>query len=81
MSDVNTATNILHDLYRKALATDDAWMAEIKRAFPSERAGDVRYTEKGHGEPGTLLADAYAAFRAASDALHVATRKARAEAT
>ncbi|WP_298623872.1 hypothetical protein, partial [uncultured Zoogloea sp.] len=55
--------------YDDALDTDARWMTEIKRAFPRERAGDVRYTERAHGEPGTALRRAYDAYVAARDAL------------
>lgn len=60
-------------LYREACAADAAWMAEIKKAFPRLRAGDVRYTCKAHGEEGTALRAAYDNFRLALDAWHAGT--------
>ncbi|MCO5730101.1 hypothetical protein [Rhizobium sp. SSA_523] len=50
--------------YADHLAADEAWMDEIRRAFPREWAGDVRYTPRAHGEPGTLLAAAYERYLA-----------------
>lgn len=58
-----------HELYRAAVAADAAWSAAIKAAFPRERAGDVRYTAKAHGEPGSPLRAAYDARTAACKAL------------
>ena len=51
------------EAYDAHLAADKAWMDEIRRAFPREWAGDVRYTHRAHGEPGTPLAAAYARYR------------------
>jgi hypothetical protein len=42
------------ELHRKALETDQAWSIELQRLF-GKRAGDVRYTKQGKGEPGTAL--------------------------
>lgn len=47
------------EAYDAHLAADHAWMMEIRRAFPKEWAGDVRYTPRAHGLPGTPLAAAY----------------------
>jgi hypothetical protein len=55
------------DAYELALATDVIWMGEIKRAFPRERAGDVRYTERAHGAAGSSLRAAYERYAAARD--------------
>ncbi len=60
-------TSTTHELYKLACAADDAWMDAIRAAFPRERAGDVRYTTKAQGEPGTPLRAAYDQFRAAVD--------------
>lgn len=49
-------------LYDNAIETDARWMVEIKRAFPTKRAGDVRYTVLAHGEPGSRLRAAYDAY-------------------
>ena len=49
--------------YEAHAGADEAWMDEIRRAFPREWAGDVRYTLRAHGEPGTPLAAAYARYR------------------
>jgi hypothetical protein len=55
-----------------AQTTDDAWSAELQRLF-GKRAGDVRYTKQGKGEPGTELRRLYdareAARRAYGDAI------------
>ena len=56
------------DAYAAHLAADEAWMDEIRRAFPREWAGDVRYTSRAHGEPGTPLAAAYARYLATREA-------------
>ena len=45
--------------YADHLDADEAWMDEIRRTFTGEWAGDVRYTSRAHGEPGTSLAAAY----------------------
>lgn len=45
---------------------DDLWMNEIQLAFPRERAGDVRYTRKAKGEPGSHLETAYKRVATAS---------------
>lgn len=45
--------------YAAHLNADEAWMDEIRRTYPREWAGDVRYTSRAHGEPGTPLAAAY----------------------
>jgi hypothetical protein len=50
------------DAYAAHLTADELWMAEIRATFPREWAGDVRYTPRAHGEPGTPLADAYALY-------------------
>lgn len=44
------------------IAAENEWMALIRAAFPRKRAGDVRYTDEGKGEPGTALRAAYDAF-------------------
>ena len=54
--------------YDDALDADARWMTEIKRAFPSQRAGDVRYTALAHGEPGTALRKACDEYKAAREA-------------
>lgn len=59
--------------YKAALAADNRWSLELRRLF-GKRAGDVRYTKQGQGEPGTELNDAYLAFQVASEA-HRATWK------
>jgi hypothetical protein len=43
-----------HRAYFKAIAADDAWSQELQRLF-GKRAGDIRYTEKGRGTPGSKL--------------------------
>lgn len=43
-----------HGPYRAATAADEAWGSELRRQF-GKRAGDVRYTTRGKGEPGSEL--------------------------
>jgi hypothetical protein len=43
---------------------DDAYSAELRRLFGG-RAGDVRYTQRGSGAPGTELRRLYEAKLAA----------------
>jgi hypothetical protein len=50
--------------HKAALATDNAWSAELCKAF-GKRAGDVRYTVEGQGRPGSALRAAYEARKAA----------------
>jgi hypothetical protein len=40
--------------YQRAHEADDAWSKELQRLF-GKRAGDVRYTKKGEGAPGSKL--------------------------
>lgn len=47
------------EIHAAHAAADENWMAEIRRAYPHEWAGDVRYTARAHGEPGTPLRAAY----------------------
>ena len=42
------------DAYKAALAADDAWGDELRRLF-GKRAGDVRYTRQGMGDPESEL--------------------------
>lgn len=63
---MSSTTTTIHDLYRAACAADDAWMEAIRTAFPSLRAGDVRYTRQAHGEPDTDLRAAYDRYMSAS---------------
>lgn len=46
----------IHDEFA---ASDLAWDAEIRAAFPRGRSGDIRYTDQGKGAPGSLLRFAY----------------------
>lgn len=55
------------EAYRAFIATDVTWSAELRKHF-GKNAGDVRYTSKGEGEPGTPLNDAYLAFKSAGEA-------------
>lgn len=50
--------------YAAHLDADEAWMDEIRRTYPREWAGDVRYTARAHGAPGTPLAAAYERYLA-----------------
>lgn len=45
-------------------AACNAWSVELQRQF-GKRAGDIRYTAQGAGEPGTVLRERYDAFHAA----------------
>lgn len=45
-------------------AADDAWSLELRKAF-GKQAGDVRYTARGKGDPGSVLRAAYDAREAA----------------
>lgn len=65
-------------LYHAAIAADAAWSAELKRQF-GKNAGDVRYTARGKGEPGSELRRLHATFRSTSDAWLKAMRAAREE--
>jgi hypothetical protein len=47
--------------YHAAIAADAAWSAELLRRF-GKRAGDVRYTKQGEGEPGSTLRRLYVAW-------------------
>jgi hypothetical protein len=46
--------NTNHALYYAALEADNAWQAELVRLF-KKNAGDIRYTDKGKGDPGSVL--------------------------
>lgn len=59
------------DLYRAAMAADDAWSDELQRLF-GKRAGDARYTREGKGEPGTDLRRLHDAKLAADAAMRAA---------
>lgn len=60
------------EAYDAWLAADSAWHTELVRQFGA-RAGDVRYTAKGHGLPGSRLFKLYTAWRKASDNYRAAT--------
>jgi hypothetical protein len=55
--------------HREALRTDQAWSAELYKAF-GRQAGDKRYTMEGRGKPGTALRAAYDARTTADQAWH-----------
>lgn len=48
-----------NEAYDAHATADKAWMDQIRRAYPHEWAGDVRYTDRAHGAPGTPLRAAY----------------------
>jgi hypothetical protein len=52
------------DRHIAAQVTDDAWGAELRKLF-GKRAGDVRYTSQGKGEPDSTLRQLYEAREAA----------------
>lgn len=58
----------MNPAYTAAVDADAAWMRAISAAFPTKRAGNVRYTEEGRGAPGTALREAYDAYVAATRA-------------
>lgn len=66
----------LSPLYVAACAADDAYGAELRRLFGA-RAGDVRYTLKGSGKPGSELRRLRDTKLAADRALAEATQTAR----
>jgi hypothetical protein len=55
-------------LYHAACAADDAWMDEIRKAFPRQWAGNVRYTQEGIGKEGSSLRAAYDRWKEANEA-------------
>jgi hypothetical protein len=57
--------------YAAHLAADEEWMDEIRRTFPREWAGDVRYTPRAHGEPGTALRGAYERYLSTREAWEI----------
>lgn len=60
--------------YNNAVKADGVWMREIKKAFPNERAGDVRYESKAAGYKGTSLRAAHGAYEQANNALRDAVK-------
>lgn len=65
-----TYTRHLDDLHRAWSNADDKWMHELERAFPRRWPGDLRYTPKARGLPGTPLRAAYEAYTAAREAFY-----------
>lgn len=55
--------------HKAALQLDNEWSAELCKVF-GKRAGDVRYTREGQGEPGSTLRAAYDARTAAQNDWH-----------
>ena len=68
------------DLYRAALAADDAYSVELRRLF-GKRTGDIRYTLKGAGKPGSELRRLRDTKLAADQALHASFETSRAGAS
>jgi hypothetical protein len=56
------------DLYHAAVLADQVWHNAIVQAFPREWPGNVRYTKRGEGEPGTPLRAAFESWKLARDA-------------
>lgn len=54
------------EAYKAWAAADDAWHALLKAQFGRD-AGDVRYTARGRGEPGTALRAAHDEFKRTQD--------------
>jgi hypothetical protein len=69
-------TKTLSDYAMEAVAADDAWQRELERVF-GERAGDVRYTPRAKGEPGSTLRGLYEEFIRATTAATAAWNKAQ----
>ncbi len=67
MSDLNAAQQA-SILFQRA---DNAWSAELGRLF-GKRAGDVRYTKQGKGEPGSVLRATHDEFCRTRDAWYKA---------
>jgi hypothetical protein len=44
--------------HRRAIRADNEWSAALANIF-GNRAGDVRYTKEGEGNPGTVLRNLY----------------------
>lgn len=55
-----------HEAYNAALAADHRW-SELLRRYFGKRAGDVRYTKQGEGQPGSDLHEAWQAFRKSTE--------------
>ena len=50
----------IHDAYKAYELADAAWMMALREAFPGLRHyGDLRYSPKAHGVPGSALAAAH----------------------
>jgi hypothetical protein len=75
-----TKESPLRPLYLAACAADDAYGAELRRLFGA-RAGDVRYTLKGAGAPGSALRALRDAKLAADRALHARVEELKAGAS
>ena len=67
-------TNKAEETYRAWLAADEAWSAELRRAF-GKQAGDMRYLPQGRGAPGSALRVTYEAFCAGREAWEAANRR------
>lgn len=65
------------NLYAVALAADQAWGDELRRLF-GKNAGDIRYTKRGQGEPGSELRRLHDAKLAADAALRASCAASRA---
>jgi hypothetical protein len=57
-----------NDAWNAWIAADNAWHAEIEKAYPRQHAGDIRYTALGKGKPGTALRAAHDLFISTGDA-------------
>lgn len=55
-------------------AADEAWGEAIEREFPGEHPGDVRYTDRAHGVPGSELRRLYDDYVAKREPMEVAYR-------
>jgi len=58
--------------YWEFQAADEAWSRLLQAQF-GKAAGDVRYTKRGEGEPGSALRQAHDAFHAARKACRLWT--------
>ena len=67
--DINTLERQERITWQKAYDTDSAWSRELEIRF-GKRAGDIRYTAEGKGEPGSILRERHNARQAAQTAWH-----------
>lgn len=62
------SATLIQNLSQRFQIADDAWHREIRKAFPGQHPGDVRYTRAAKGIPGSPLYAAHEEFVAAGAA-------------